>query len=373
MKQFYLSLTLAIISLITINAQAPNAFAWQAVIRDNSGAAVANQEINIRTRIRQNSTTGSNVFTEVHNVNTNAYGQVTLSIGEGTPSSGSFSAINWGESTYFIEVAVDLTGGTSFQIISTTQLLSVPFAQYANVAGDLQNVRVSATGDTLFLSNSTFVIIPGISLAQNNDWEVGEPWMDPRDNHEYATVQIGNQIWMAENLNFGSRIAGSLDMADNEVFEKYCYENNELYCDTFGALYQWDEMMNYSASSETPVQGLCPAGWHIPTLAERDTLINFIGGLTNAGTELAASGTDYWLDDFGTSPLDGFNALGSGRRRESTSGTADLKNHFYMWFSQENPGTPVNGYYLRIVTDTPAATLNHSTKQDGFSVRCIKD
>lgn len=372
MKTFYLSISLALISLVTITAQAPNAFAYQAVIRNASGAAVANQDISIRTRIRQNSISGANVFTEVHDVNTNAYGQVTLSIGEGTPSSGSFSAIKWGEFAYFIEVAVDLTGGTSYQIISTTQLLSVPYAQYANVAGDLQNVRVSATGDTLYLSSTTFVIIPGISLAQNNDWEVGEPWLDPRDNHEYATVQIGNQIWMAENLNYGTRIASNLDMADNEVFEKYCYENNELYCDTFGALYQWNEMMNYNPSSETPVQGLCPAGWHIPTLAERDTLVNFLGGLTNAGAELAASGTDFWNDDFGTN-LYGFNALGSGRRRETSSGTADLKNQFYMWFSQENPGTPGNGYFLRIVSNTVAAQLNHSDKRDGYSVRCIKD
>lgn len=372
MKHTYLILVIALASVFSASAQAPNAFAYQAVIRNATGGVVASQEISLRARIRQGSVSGTNVYTEVHDATTNAYGQVTLALGQGTPSNGAFTSIDWGASTYFIEIAVDLTGGSTYEVVSVTQLLSVPYAHYANVAGDLQNVRVSAKGDTLYFSETTFAIIPGISVAQNSDWVVGNPWRDNRDGRSYATVEIGNQVWMAENLNFGTRISSNQDMTNNEVYEKYCYDDNELYCDTFGALYQWDEVMDYNPSSEVALNGICPAGWHIPTLAERDTLIAYLGGIGNAGTLLALPGTTYWNDDFGTDDY-GFGAMGAGRRRLSASYTSDLKDHFYFWFSQQNNITTGNAYYLRIVSNTSAASLNHSDKKFGYSVRCIKD
>jgi len=80
---------------------------------------------------------------------------------------------------------------------------------------------------------------------------------------EYETVAIGEQCWMAENLNVGTMINGTTNMAENGIIEKHCYGDDPLNCDEYGALYQWNEVMNYSTSQG--VQGICPPGWHVPT------------------------------------------------------------------------------------------------------------
>jgi len=76
-------------------------------------------------------------------------------------------------------------------------------------------------------------------------------------------VMIGEQCWMAENLNIGEMIDGSQSMTENGIIEKYCYDNDPENCETYGGLYQWDEMMEYV--TDTAVQGICPAGWHLHT------------------------------------------------------------------------------------------------------------
>jgi len=89
-------------------------------------------------------------------------------------------------------------------------------------------------------------------------WECGNLLTDIRDGQEYTTVQIGDQCWMAENLNIGTRVNGSVTMTDNGTIEKYCYDNSESNCDIYGGLYQWNEMMQYSTIS--PI-GMVPPGW----------------------------------------------------------------------------------------------------------------
>jgi len=78
----------------------------------------------------------------------------------------------------------------------------------------------------------------------------------------YNTIQICGQCWLKENLNVGTMISADDPMGDNEVIEKYCYDNNPVNCDTFGGLYQWREVMQYNS---VDVQGICPDGWHVPT------------------------------------------------------------------------------------------------------------
>lgn len=100
------------------------------------------------------------------------------------------------------------------------------------------------------------------------------------------TVQIGNQVWMKQNLNVGVMIQGSQNQTNNNVVEKYCYENNEYNCSQFGGLYQWDELMQYLATSP---KGLCPNGFHVPTNAEYNALIF----ATLAATDVTAGGA--WM------------------------------------------------------------------------------
>lgn len=99
-------------------------------------------------------------------------------------------------------------------------------------------------------------------------WACGDPI--EYEGESYTTVYIGTQCWFAENLNIGTRIAGAGNQTSNGTIEKYCYSDQETYCDTEGGLYQWGEAMAYST---TPgAQGLCPSGWHIPTHNEYTAL-----------------------------------------------------------------------------------------------------
>ncbi|MCP4090660.1 MAG: hypothetical protein GY746_12870, partial [Gammaproteobacteria bacterium] len=102
--------------------------------------------------------------------------------------------------------------------------------------------------------------------------EIGfSPWtcgtdviIDPRDQQTYPTVMIGDQCWMAKHLNIGTRISSTMLPSDNNIIEKYCYNNTPDIClNHTGGLYQWDEMMQYDTLAG--IQGICPPGWHLPT------------------------------------------------------------------------------------------------------------
>lgn len=114
-----------------LKAQAPQKFSYQIVIRNASNVLVANQAVGIKISILQGSATGTAVYVETHTPTTNANGLASIEIGAGTVSSGVFSTINWSTGTYFVQSDVDPTGGTNYTITGTNQLLSVPYALYA--------------------------------------------------------------------------------------------------------------------------------------------------------------------------------------------------------------------------------------------------
>ena len=120
---------------LTINAQSPEAFKYQAVVRDGSGNVIASQAVGIQIKILQTSASGTVVYSETFTPTTNNFGLVNLSIGTGTVTSGIFADIDWSNGPYFIETALDPTGGTSYSVTGTSQLLSVPYALYAKNAG----------------------------------------------------------------------------------------------------------------------------------------------------------------------------------------------------------------------------------------------
>ena len=131
--------TLLMVTLLTLNgfSQAPQKMSYQAVIRNSSNVLVTSSPVGMRVSILQGSPTGTEVYKEIYNPNpqTNTNGLVTLEIGGGIPLTGTFAAIDWSAGPYYIKTETDPTGGTSYSIIGTSQLLSVPYALYAkNVA-----------------------------------------------------------------------------------------------------------------------------------------------------------------------------------------------------------------------------------------------
>ena len=125
---------LALIVMTTINAQAPQGFNYQATVRNSAGALIVNQSVYFKFNLMLNSQTSVPVFTETHYVPTDDLGQVNLVIGQGTPTTGTFSTINWGTGNYYL--GIELNTGSGYVPMGTTQLLSVPYALYANSSGN---------------------------------------------------------------------------------------------------------------------------------------------------------------------------------------------------------------------------------------------
>ena len=181
--------------------------------------------------------------------------------------------------------------------------------------------------------------------------------LDERDGKVYETVKIGNQWWMSENLDIGTQIqsfsGGSNqdgEMSDNQLIEKYCYYNNPTYCEMYGGLYQWQEAVNYTTQESS--RGICPEGWHVPSRAEFETLL-----------ELYPSSKDLRFD--GGS---GFNALLAG-------------NKFRLYFDNINElglfwtssGGSIEGRYLLVNKSEGPALINSDLQRYGLSIRCVAD
>jgi hypothetical protein len=124
--------TLSMVILITISvlAQPPQKMSYQVVIRNSNNELVTNHAIGMRISILQGSATGTVVYTETQTPTTNANGLVTIEIGGGA----GFDAINWANYTFFIKTETDPTGGTTYTITGTSQILSVPYALHAKTA-----------------------------------------------------------------------------------------------------------------------------------------------------------------------------------------------------------------------------------------------
>ena len=129
-----LPLFLFLLMFVSVFAQAPQKFTYQAVVRDNSNNLLINSNVAVTVSLLQGSESGSAVYVETHNAKTNANGLMTLQIGGGTVTSGSFAGIEWGSGPYFVRVESNL--GDKGSLTTVQQLLSVPYAQYANETGN---------------------------------------------------------------------------------------------------------------------------------------------------------------------------------------------------------------------------------------------
>jgi uncharacterized protein (TIGR02145 family) len=185
----------------------------------------------------------------------------------------------------------------------------------------------------------------------------------------FKTMKIGNQIWMAENLNVDHYRNGDsiLEVKDSYQWSKltsgaWCYYDNDIANGkVYGKLYNW-----YSVND---ARGLCPAGWHVPSDVEWTTLENYLGGEEVAGGKMKSK-TGWNSPNKGASNSSGFTAFPGGFRNSSgvynTNGTNGL-----WWSSTEN--FSANAWYRTLHYYYSDVYRNDYNKQDGFSVRCIKD
>ena len=194
----------------------------------------------------------------------------------------------------------------------------------------------------------------------------GDAFVDARNSQSYTTVEIGNQCWFAENLNIGSKIIGANNQTDNNIIEKYCYNDDDANCTTYGGLYQWNEMMQYVTTDGA--QGICPDGWHLPTDTEWTTLTDYLGGTSVAGEKMKS--TSGWYNNGNGTNSSGFTGFPGGYRGNDGSFNS-LGDRGYWWSSHETSGTRAwdRGLYY----NDGLVHRGGSYKTDGFSVRCLKN
>jgi hypothetical protein len=161
-KKTLLSLVAIVTIALTSFGQAPEGFKYQAVVRDAGNLILNNQEVGMQMTIQQGSIAGTTVYQETFAPTTNTYGLVNLEIGSGTVVGGTFATIDWSAGPYFIETAVDITGGTSYVVMGTSQLMSVPYALHAKTA---ENV----TNDTDTQLDSTGISVLGFVAGSHTD------------------------------------------------------------------------------------------------------------------------------------------------------------------------------------------------------------
>ncbi|MCE1188715.1 MAG: carboxypeptidase regulatory-like domain-containing protein [Ignavibacteria bacterium] len=182
----------------------------------------------------------------------------------------------------------------------------------------------------------------------------------------YHTVLIGSQCWLKENLNVGVKIKASANQVNDTIIQKYCYADLDTNCDILGGYYQWNEAMQYVT---TPgAQGICPAGWHIPTQAEFETLIEAVGQNSNS---LKAIGQGDG-EEFGAgTDSSGFSGLLNGIR--GVQGTFGDKSLWaYLWSSSNTSVYGPTALSFSFVGSTITIQGAYS-KTAGINIRCLKN
>lgn len=185
----------SLLTTAAVFAQTPQSFNYQAIARDGSGNLLANKAIGLQLSILDGSATGTVVYAETFSLTTNDLGLFTLGVGTGSVVSGSFSAISWSTGSKYLKTELDPTGGTHYTINGTAQLLSVPYALYANASGSSANNSWTASGNNILNSNTGDV---GIATGNNplqNLVQIGNP-----PSFSGNTLAMGNGT---QGMSFG--------------------------------------------------------------------------------------------------------------------------------------------------------------------------
>jgi uncharacterized protein (TIGR02145 family) len=407
MKKLYL--LIAFIVTIATFAQAPQGFNYQATVRNSSGALITNQNVYFKFNVMLNSSTSVPVYSETHYVPTDDLGAVNLVIGQGTATTGTFSAINWGSGNYYM--GIELNTGSGYIAMGTTQLLSVPYALYANTAGNSQ-ASIPNLASVLAVNNGANNLqIKNLSDPSDAQDAVTKSYIDAQLQAQVAQLQaqitalqnanvaplpnvtIGTQIWSSTNLDVttyrdGTPIPQVTDPTQwaNLTTGAWCYYNNDPANGAiYGKLYNWYAVAGIydAASLANPSlrKQFAPTGWHVPSDAELSTLINYldpVDGVNNpniAGGKMKEAGTTHWTSpNTGATNESGFTGLPGGLR-DSFTGAFQAIGTIGEWYVY-----PLTFSYAFILglsnNDRIAYAYADATtdgKKIGKSIRCVKD
>ena len=411
MKKLFTLLALAI--TLIVSAQAPQGFNYQATVRNSSGALLLNQIVLVKFNVFQNSATGTLVYSENQTANTDDLGHIALVVGTGTPTTtGTFSNINWGSGSYYL--GIELNTGFGYVAMGTTQLLSVPYALYANSAGNSQSTTPNL-GAVLAVNNSANnTKITNLQNPTDIQDAATKGYIDSQLQTQVAQLQaqitalinataaplpnviIGTQVWTKTNLDVTTYRDGTPipEVQDPTAWAglttgAWCYyDNNPANGAVYGKLYNWYAVAGIydAASLANPAlrKQFAPTGWHVPTDPEWSILINYLdpnadGGNTFpnvAGGKMKSTGTIQASTGLWQSPNtaatneSGFTGLPGGFRGNG-GGFAAIRDFGIWWSSSESGTTDAWFRYLGFENGNVLRFAN--VKEAGFSVRCLRD
>jgi uncharacterized protein (TIGR02145 family) len=219
--------------------------------------------------------------------------------------------------------------------------------------------------------------VDAVTISFGTDFTCGDLLVDDRDGQSYTTVLIDTQCVMGENINIGTMIfsgTGGLQ-TDNGIFEKYCQANDASNCDIYGGLYEWNEAMQYTTSEGA--QGICPAGWHLPSDEEFTLLTYFLGGPGVAGGQMKSTGTledgtGLWHEpNTGATNESGLTGLPAGYRVFNDGMLIHLGVSANFWSSTEY--YPDWAWLLYLWYENEYSHRDYGVKESGCSIRCVKD
>ena len=248
-------------------------------------------------------------------------------------------------------------GSSSSQASSSSDNDDYSSSSYSSSSYRSSSSYSSSYSSSSYRSSSSYTWVDPF----NPDTDYGS-MTDPRDGKTYKTVVVNGKTWMAENLNY----------AGNNVGTAVCYDDDDFRCKQYGRLYSRDAAMDdsrceYQSSCDLgsdPIQGICPDGWHIPTVEEMNDLVDFVGTYASRYKSKESN----WRYDDGTDTY-GLSFLGSGNW-DSKDGFEDIYKYEVTWAYY--PDT-YQHYLLVGGPDGTVSIISYKNTEYFSSVRCISD
>lgn len=259
--------------------------------------------------------------------------------------------------------------------------------------------KPSVSSSSLALSSSEAKMVQSSSSVDGFDWNIPkEAYLnsdiqydsitDERDGKVYKTVKIGNQVWMAENLNYSDSVK-----TPSLLEHSWCFGNDEKKCDVAGRYYAWAAVVDSVALAtdlKNPqdcgngksctfldkIQGICPNGWHLPDTTEWRTLFVATGD-SSAACKILKSHIGWYnygiiADDIGNGTNDvGFSAIPVGYRSVSEGFNETVGVDAFFWSATEY--NMISNYKVVLSSSVKYAFFNQGDRSQGFPIRCVKD
>ena len=302
MKKLLLYLFTLVLTTATVFAQAPQKFSYQAVVRNANNTLVANSSVGVRVSVLQGNASGTAVYAETHIATTNTNGLFTLEVGAGTMQTGSFLNVEWMNGPYFLKSEIDPDGGTNYSITSTQQLLSVPYALYANEAAngfsgnynDLTNqpqiptvpTNVSAftndanyitaadipaqtqgttVGDLLYWNGTAWVVVPAGQQGQQLVMDNGTPtWQTMEGNTLYYIRFEPNGGTGNMNVQFFPQNVAQVVSSNTFVRSGYAFTGWNTAADGSGTSYSMNDVITLSGNITLYAQWITRVRVNVP-------------------------------------------------------------------------------------------------------------